>query len=130
RDLLPIELGPHLVGPVDPVVGLPDPADLALQPLVAPRAGRGRPRAGGGVGGGGDLERAADRLDPEALPVGVDVGAHRLGRQSSSPAKKTEAVVRISLARRSSRFSRSSSRMRSASELVVPARSPRSISAW
>lgn len=45
-------------------------------------------------------------------------------------AKKIDAAFRMSLARRSSRFSRSSSAMRTASALVVPARRPGLTSAW
>ena len=38
---------------------------------------RGRTALGGVVGGGGDRQGAADRLDPEELPVRVDVADHR-----------------------------------------------------
>jgi len=55
----------------------------------------------------GDRQQLADRLDPEPVPVGVDEGDHMLGRRSSSAPKKAAADFRISLARRSSRFSRS-----------------------
>jgi hypothetical protein len=64
--------------------------------------------AGGVVGGGGDRQHPADRLDPEPVPVLVDGGDHLLGRRSSSAPKSAAADFRISLARRSSRFSRSS----------------------
>lgn len=72
----------------------------------------------------------ADRLDPPsqptgvATPVGVDEGDYLFGRPSSSVAKKTDAALRMSLARRSSRFSRSSCAMRCASAVDVPGRRP------
>jgi hypothetical protein len=51
------------------------------------------------------------------------------GRGSSSRAKKADAAFKISFARRSSRFSRSSSRNRARSSVVNPGRSPASVSA-
>ena len=69
----------------------------------------------GVVGARGDRhvvlgEHPADRLDPETVPVGVDVGDdQRSLRSSSAAAKNADAVLRISFARRSSAFSRSSS---------------------
>src|SRR5947209_4869095 len=81
------------------------------------------------IGGWGDLERLADRLDPVLVAKGIDHRAHLLGCGSSSRAKKVEAAFRISFALRSSRTSRSRSLMRSASVLETPARSPWSISA-
>ena len=53
----------------------------------------------------------------------------RCWRSSSAP-KKADGRLRISLARRSSRFSCSSCLMRSASAVVVPGCWPASISAW
>src|SRR5205814_9946078 len=87
-------------------------------------------RGGDGVvGGGGNRQLPADRLDSPTLLVGGDE-AHDFGsRGSSSRAKKAEAAFRISLARRSSRFSRSRLRIRSCSVLVMPGRLPPSISA-
>ena len=74
---------------------------------------------------------AADRLDPEQALVLVDEGAQRLvGCGSRSRAKNADAALRISLARRNSRFSRSSSLIRCASALVMPGRAPPSISVW
>jgi hypothetical protein len=66
---------------------------------------QGWPAGGSVVGGGGDLQHPADRLDPELVLVGVDVAGHLGRRPSSSAAKKADALLRISLARRSSRFS-------------------------
>jgi len=88
------------------------------------------PGFGGVVRRRGDLDSGlaqdpADRLDPVIGLVGVDVVDDHLSlRSSSAAAKNAEAVFRISLARRSSRFSRSSSAMRFASSVVVPGRTP------
>jgi hypothetical protein len=79
-----VQLPPHLPGAIDPEVVVVDPADLDLQLLIATPAGRRRPAAGVVVGGRGDRQDHADRLDPEPVPVGVDVGDHLLGRRSSS----------------------------------------------
>src|SRR5690606_28030356 len=58
----------------------------------------------------GDRQYCTDRLDPKSVLVLIDIGDHHLRRRSSSAwAKKADAVRRISFARRSSRFSRSSS---------------------
>src|SRR5207344_3311700 len=79
---------------------------------------------------GGDRHLRADRLDPVESTVGVDERHHHFGRRSSSAwAKKADALRRISFARFSSRFSRSSSLSRSRSVLVTPARRPWSRSA-
>ena len=120
---------PHLAHAVDLEGVLVHRSDPILQSLVLLRSPRRWPRPGGVVGGGGGRQGLADRLDPEGLTALTDVGRHRRCGRSSSAAKKAEADFRISLARRSSQFSRSSSLMRLASSLVVPARRPRSISA-
>jgi hypothetical protein len=84
---------------------------------------------GGVVGGWGDRQQLADRLDPEPVLVGVNVGEHLGGRRSSSAPKKAAADFTISVARRTSRFSRSSVFSGSRSWLVSPGRSPWSVSA-
>ena len=123
-------LQPDLAGAVDlEVLGM-DAAQLGLERLVADLPCRRRPGDRRVVGGRGDLQHLADRLDPVFLLVGLDVPGHLGRRPSSSAAKKAEALFRISLARRSSRFSRSSSAIRRLSSLVLPARWPASISAW
>ena len=72
---------------------------------------------------------AADRLDTVHFAFLVDERCHHLGLRSSSAwAKKAAALRKISLARLSSRFSRSSSLKRAASSLVVPGRFPVSTS--
>src|SRR5438309_8022125 len=122
------QLRPHLVGAVDPAVLRPDPPHLDLELLIAARPSRRRSTPARVVRGRGDLQRATDRLDPEALSVGVEEGGHLVCRPSSSAPKTVAAALRISLARRSSRFSRSSCRIRSRSSVVSPGRWPRSIS--
>jgi len=89
---LAAQLPPHLAGAVDAVVLLIDAADLAGQLLIAqgPRARGPRPRRV--VGRRGDRQYGADRLDPEALRVLLDEGAHRLPRRSSSAPKKGAAL--------------------------------------
>ena len=93
-----------------------DAGDLELQLLVADRPRRRRPLLCDVVGVRGDLaavlgEHPADRLDPETVPVLVDVGDYLFGWRSSSAPKKAAADLRISFARRSSFTSRSSSLM-------------------
>ena len=93
-----------------------------------------RPATVGVVAARGDLhvvlgEHPADRLDPETFPVPVDVGADHLSRRSSSAAAKNAPDVRrISLARRSSPTSRRNRTSSVCSSLVVPGRTPASIS--
>src|SRR3954463_9619875 len=78
----------------------------------------------------GDRQHPADRLDPVGLTMLVDEGNHDRNRRSSSAwAKYADAFLRISLAWRSSRFSRSRVLIRSRSSVVGPARTPRSRSA-
>ena len=129
RDVLAPELPPHLPGAVGFEVLVVDLAQPQLQRFIAHPPRRRLPAAGGVVRRPGDLQLAADRLDPEALAVGVDDAGHFGSRGSSSRAKKAEAAWRISLARRSSRFSRLSSRSRSRSSVVSPGRAPPSTSA-
>src|SRR6266516_2059088 len=119
---LALELGPDLVSTVDPPVLLPHSMDSSLQSLIPSPSGRDWPADRGVVAARGDLQDATDRLDSPAVPVLADE-PHGLGKRgSSSRAKKAEAAFRISLARRSSRFSRSSSRSRCRSSLVRPGR--------
>src|SRR3546814_5967479 len=74
------------------------------------------------VGGWGDCQLAADRLDTQFLTVAVDERHHHLpGRSSSACAKYADALRRISLARRSSFTLRSSSFNRSLSLAVCAA---------
>jgi hypothetical protein len=73
----------------------------------------------GVVGAWADLQFLADRLDPKTALVFFDVADNYFSRRSSSDAAKyAEAVRRISLFRRSSRFSRSNSAIRCALALA------------
>ena len=54
-------------------------------------------------------EHSADRLDPEPVTVFVDERDYLFDWRSSSAPKKADAAFKISFARRSSWFSRSSS---------------------
>ena len=124
----PIELLPDLARTVHTEVLLKDAPDLSTQRLVAPRprsATTWIPCSGsvGVIRRWGDRQHRADRLDPKTLPVLLDVTHHQRRRRSSSAwAKYAEAVRRISLALRSSRFSRSNSLIRSRS--AVPGVDP------
>ena len=70
-----------------------------------------------------DRQHAADRLDPAGPTVIVEEGDPRLnGRSSSAWAKYADAFLRISLASRRLRPSRSSALIRSPSSVVGPAR--------
>ena len=120
---------------------VPDALDLGAQSAVALRACRAQCRIGlasltGIVGRRSDRQHSAaaadggGRLDSVVVPVVVDEGHHQRGRRSiSASAKYADALRRISLARRSSRFSRSSSLSRMRSSVVGPARRPWSRSA-
>src|SRR5690606_20517471 len=79
------------------------------------------------VGGWGQLHNTADGLDPEPIPESVHEHDQLLG-PSSSAAKNAEAAFKISLARRSSRFSRSKPLRRSRSSELNPGFRPSSIS--
>ena len=105
------------------------PDDLRSQLLVSYCPHRRRPRPGGVVGARGELQHAADRLDPELVTVIIDVGDHLRVRPSSSVAKKSDADFKISFARRNSRFSRSNSFSRTRSSELKPGRRPSSTSA-
>ena len=71
------------------------------------------------------------RFDPMRIPMRVNETHHHFDRRSSSAiAKYADAFRRISLAWRSSRFSRSSAFMRSAISLETPGRLPRLTSAF
>src|SRR5258705_8270045 len=134
-DLLSQQLSPDLASAIDTEVLLPHPLDLHAQLTIANRS----PAKLGGirepclvlvVGRRGDLQLLADRLDPVLLAMLVDERDHYLGRRSSSAsAKYADALRRISLARPSSRFSRSSSWIRLRSSVETPALRPESISA-
>src|SRR5690606_28820622 len=113
----------------------PDAADLLAQVGIATLPHRlafriGLPRRMRVVGRRSDRQHFADRLDSVNVAVFVNERRHGLNRRSSSAwAKYADALRRISLAWRSSRFSRSSALMRSISLVVGPGRLPWSRSA-
>ena len=121
---------PQLAHAVDATVGHPQ-VEQGVGVVGVVKIGR-RHRTlllGGVVGGRGDLhagllgQHTTDRVDPEPFAVRVDVlDDHRSRRSTSAAAKNALAVRNISLARRSSRFSRSSSAIR-----PVLARRPRPV---
>jgi hypothetical protein len=96
------------LGAVDTIeAGVVDPLDLRLKTSSRRRRADSGRALGGVVGGGGELQGFADRLDSPSVPSGVDVADYLFVRPSSSVAKKIEASFKISFARRRSRFSRS-----------------------
>src|SRR5690606_38617566 len=110
-----MQLAPDLAHSIDLHVGLPNASHLVGQHVVSlgalgPQLGARLALRVQPVGGWGDLHHLADRLDPVRTAVFVDECLHGLKRRSSSAwAKYALALRRISLAWRSSRFSRSSS---------------------
>ena len=64
---------PELAAAVDRVVGFHSATSLGPSHGVTHGPGRGRPGLGVVVGGGGDLELLADRLDPPSTPTGLRV---------------------------------------------------------
>src|SRR6185437_5081249 len=73
-----LQLSPDLAGPVDAEVLPVNPRDLTNEPVVSSRPRGGRPGPAREVGARSDRaarlgQRAADRLDPEHLPVVFDV---------------------------------------------------------
>ena len=132
---LPPELPPDFAHAVYAEVGVEHALDVAGQDQVTlgPSGQTGWVSASGGmsaVGRWGDRQHLADRLDPVGPAVIVDERNHRLkGRSSSAWAKYADALRRISLPWRSSRFSRSSALTFALSSVVGPPRRPWSRSA-
>src|SRR5690606_3152752 len=135
-DALAPQLLPYLLRAVDLLVGIPHALNVGAQlvvPLGARRSGCriiSLPRTPI-VGRRSNRQDRADRLDSVHLAVLIDEGHHHFGRRSSSAcAKNADAFRKISFARFSSKFSRSSCLRRWRSSVVRPGRSPRSRSAW
>ena len=113
-----LERFPHLPVAVGVVVGGVQLADPSEQPLIFDCSQRAATAAPLAVRGHRHAQDPADRLDPEAAAMLVDVAAH-LGRSgSSSLAKNTDADFKISFARRNSKFSWRNRLISSRSSLV------------
>ena len=87
-----MQLAPHLAHSVDTGIVLMNPGNLGLQLLIAHCSGAAPAAAMGVVPARGDLhpvlaEHPADRLDAEAVTVGLDV-AHKRGEGRSSPGRE------------------------------------------
>src|SRR5262245_56819800 len=122
------QLPPDFAHAIDSEVVIEDPAYLGLQGGVTLGSRRSLGRIGtpgdmSVISRRGDRQDSADRLDPMRLAMIVDEGDHGLNRRSSSAwAKYADALRRISLACRSSRFSRSSAFNRSTTSDGTPDR--------
>ncbi len=130
-----VEVIPHLVGSVGDVVLLVDPSDHRPQFGITHRPCRRQPGLGGVIRLWGNAKSLGDRLDspPQqsatAIFVLVDEPDHFFDWRSSSAPKKADAAFRMSLARRSSAFSRFNRFNSASSSLVGPFRRPVSRSA-
>ena len=100
---------PELAHPVEPPIGheqlVHGVGGVRIGPVGVTDRAAGLGRV---VGGRGDrqpvlTQHGADRVDPETVPVSVDVvDDHRSRRSTSAAAKNADAVLRISLALRNS----------------------------
>jgi len=125
---------PDLVRAIDLQVGIPNPLNVRNQFVIAfgpctTKLWVALLRGMSPVARRGNLQNLANWLDPECVAMLVDEALQDLSRRSSSAwAKNALATFKISLALRSSLFSRSSSLIRSRSMLVRPSRMPVSTS--
>jgi hypothetical protein len=101
----PRERLPHPPIPVGKVVALVCRLDQLEQTLVLQGARRALARGSPVIGGRRHVQGPADRLDTEATAMLLDERAHFVRSVSSSLAKNTDADLRISFARRNSKFS-------------------------
>src|SRR5882757_9997056 len=129
------QIQPHLAGtePGDEPL-LPRSTDQLQDLRIAYSPFRRLPCPDLVVGGRGDRDpvlrkHATDRLDPELPTMFIDIGDQDLAGRSSSAAKKADALLRISFARRSSAFSFFNSRISAISAVVLPGLVPPSTSA-
>lgn len=103
-EALTAELPPDLADAVDAPVRLEHATDLGAQRVVPTRAIRQSRRIGPPgqvivVGGRGDRQNSADRLDPGRTALRGDERHHRFDRRSSAAiAKYADALRKISLA--------------------------------
>ena len=114
-----VEHDVDLAGPQDPVIGLVDPGDLGLESLVPLSPGTGRPASGGAARWTGRSWRPESVRTPQIGPgpeppllSSMNPTRSATGGPGSAWAKYALALRRISLARLSSRTSRSRSLMR------------------
>ena len=96
-NVLPVELGPDLVGAIHEEVLVEHPLDLDLQLLITNSPRRRRPVLGNVIGVRGDpdamlTQDVTDRLDPEPVPMGINKGHYFFDWRSSSAPKKAEAA--------------------------------------
>src|SRR5690606_37627922 len=114
RVVFALQLLPDLLGPVHLLVLRPHAANLPAPVFIlattrGPTVGIALDRLVQKVRGWSDRQLRADRLDSIGTTVLVDEPHHHFGRRSSFAwAKYADALRRISLARFSSTFSRSS----------------------
>src|SRR5690606_31231934 len=129
------QLAPDFAHAIHLQILVPDTLDFRQQLLVALGSHRKPLRVGLSslvliVTRRRNRQLRAQRFHAIVGSMQVDERSHHFGRRSSSAwAKKAEALRKISLARFSSRFSRSSSLSRSRSNDVTPLRLPWSVSA-
>lgn len=109
------QLPPHLVGTIHLHIGLPDAFNLRHKCLVAMSPGAAlvrlaQQRCMSSVSRRDNLQDLAERLDPEGIALLVNKGSHNFSRRSSYAGAKNALVsFSISLDRRSSLISRTSS---------------------
>ena len=124
------QLPPHLVGTIHLHIGLPDAFNLRHKCLVAMSPGAAlvrlaQQRCMSSVSRRDNLQDLAERLDPEGIALLVNKGSHNFSRRSSYAGAKNALVsFSISLDRRSSLISRTSSLTCWASAVVTPSRLP------
>jgi hypothetical protein len=88
-EALAAELSPHLAHAIGVVVVLVDTRQLRLEPRVTLRPFRRWPAPGRVVRRRGDLQRRADRLDPVARSVLLDVARDRGDPRVEFPREKS-----------------------------------------
>src|SRR5699024_6526088 len=126
---------PHLAPPIHPLICLMQVFDHWDQGCIPTRTSTTRTGFGRPVPAWGDeptvcrTQNTTDGLDPETIPEHIDICDHLVVGRSSSAAKNADAVFKISLARRSSAFSRLSLRISARASVGTPDFLPVSTSA-
>jgi hypothetical protein len=103
---LAVQRQPDLPRPIDREVVLVDPADRGLEPLISRCPGRWCAAGSVVVGGRGDLQavfcqNAADRLDPEPVPMLADEAHEGVNRPGVSASDESTLRCALLLFRRS-----------------------------